>query len=182
MLIQSLFLAALVVGYVYILLILWSILVPSRRVWPAGTTKWKLVLSWGAFYLTVGLAVALIVLDWNRWGIPSEVRFGLGVPLAALGLGLVAWGVRTLGLENTHGLKGGFITSGPYQFTRNPQYLGDIVMLTGISLIVNSALVAVVNLLIILSFILLPLAEELWLEEQYGEAYLRYKIQTPRFL
>jgi protein-S-isoprenylcysteine O-methyltransferase Ste14 len=94
----------------------------------------------------------------------------------------VSWGIITLGLENTHGRRGGFITGGPYRFTRNPQYLGDIVLLIGLMLIANSVAVIVINLLIILSFILMPFAEEIWLEEQYGEAYLQFKARTPRFL
>ena len=182
MLTQYLFYIALITGYLYILLLVWSILAPRHRIWPPGAVSWKLYLSWTVFYLVVGLAVALMILDWNTWSIPPEIRFGIGVPLAALGLGLVSWGIRTLGLKNTHGVRDRFILDGPYRFTRNPQYLGDIILLAGIILIVNSVLLAVVNLLIILSFILMPLSEEPWLEEQYGEEYLQYKSRTPRFL
>jgi protein-S-isoprenylcysteine O-methyltransferase Ste14 len=182
MLTRLLFYTAVLIGYLYISIILWSIVRPQHRIWPPGRISWKFYLTWGAFYLAVGLAAALFILDWNTWRIPSEIRFGIGAPLAVLGLGLVTWGIYTLGIENTHGLRDGFIARGPYKFTRNPQYLGDIVMLAGLILIINSALLAVINLLIILSFIMMPFAEELWLEEQYGEAYLRYKMQTPRFL
>ncbi len=182
MLTQILFYTGILIGYAYMLLLIWSILTPSHRIWPPGEVSWKFFLSWGTFYLGIGIAVALIVLDWNTWTIPPEVRLGIGVPLTTLGLGLVAWGIRTLGLTNTHGIQDGFILSGPYRFTRNPQYVGDIIMITGIILIVNSALVAVVSLIILFSFVLLPIAEEPWLEEQYGEEYLRYKTQTPRFL
>ena len=182
MLTQILFYAGILTGYAYMLLLIWSILIPQRRIWPPGEVSWKFFLSWGTFYLGVGLVVALIVLDWNAWTIPPEVRFGIGLPLAALGLGLAAWGISTLGLANTHGVLDGFILSGPYRITRNPQYVGDIIMIAGIILIVNSVLVAAVSLIIIFSFVLLPIAEEPWLEEEYGEEYLRYKTQTPRFL
>ena len=182
MLVRSLFYAAILIGYAYMLLLIWSIITPERRIWPPGEVVWKIALSWGMFYLGAGLAVALIILDWNSWIIPPEMRFAIGVPLALLGLGLLTWGVRTLGLTNTHGVRDGFVARGPYRFTRNPQYLGDIVMLAGLILVANSARVTVILLLIILSFILFPLTEEPWLEEQYGEDYLRYKTQTPRFL
>ena len=180
--VQFLFYAAILVGYAYMLLIIWSIITPERRIWPPGKVVWKIALSWATFYLGAGLAMALIILDWNSWIIPPEIRFGVGVPLAMLGLGLLAWSVRTLGLTNTHGVRDGFVARGPYRFTRNPQYLGDIIMIAGLILIANSVMAAVVNTIIIFSFALLPIAEEPWLEEQYGEDYLRYKSQTPRFL
>jgi len=182
MLVQFLFYAAFIIGYAYTLLLIWSILRPQQRIWPPGEVSWKLFLVWGLFYVGAGLTVAVMVLDWNTWTIPAVIRFPIGLSLAALGLGLMLWGVRTLGMENTHGLRDRFVTSGPYRFTRNPQYLGDILLFTGILLVANSALAAAILLLFIISFILFPLTEESWLEEQYGEDYLRYKTQTPRFL
>ena len=180
--VSFLFYAAVVFGYLYMLMIIWSICFPGRRIWPPAAKTWKFYLSWGVFYLGVGPTVALIFLDWNTWRIPSAIRFGVGAPLTLLGLGVVVWGIRTLGLVGTHGLESRFTARGPYQFTRNPQYLGDIIMLMGLILMANSVLVTVVNLIIILSFILMPLSEESWLTEQYGEDYLRYKAQTSRFL
>ena len=182
MLVRSLFYAAILIGYVYMLLLIWSIISPERRIWPPGEVSWKLYLVWGMFYLGAGLTVALIFLDWNTWTIPAEMRYAVGIPLALLGTSLVVWGVRALGMTNTHGVRDGFVARGPYRFTRNPQYLGDIILFTGAILIANSARATVILLLFIFSFILFPLTEEPWLEEQYGEDYLHYKTQTPRFL
>jgi len=36
--------------------------------------------------------------------------------------------------------------------------------------------------LLLIAFLMMPLAEEPWLEEHHGETYLRYKHTTPRFL
>ena len=182
MLIHFIFSAAVLCAYLYLLFIIWSIVYPERRVWPPGKISWKLFLSWGVFYPWAGLALALMVLDWNAGRVPDEIRLGLGLPLALLGLGLMGWGVYALGVENTHGMRGRFVTRGPYRFTRNPQYVGDIVMLAGLILIANSTLLTVVNLLMILSFVLMPWAEEIWLEEEYGQDYLSYKTRAPRFL
>jgi protein-S-isoprenylcysteine O-methyltransferase Ste14 len=178
----NIFYAALALLYLYIALIIWSVVQPRHRLWPVGENRWKLIPVWGVFYAVVALALAVIVLDWNRWLIPNPLRFGVGIPLIILGLALLNWGIATLGLKNTHGLRDRFVLAGPYRFTRNPQYLGDIIMLTGITLVVNSLYLLVINALIILSFLLLPLPEEIWLEEVYGETYRRYKTQTPRFL
>jgi len=95
---------------------------------------------------------------------------------------LVSWGINTLGTKNTSGLEGGFISAGPYRFTRNPQYLGDMILFLGLSLISNSLFLWITHILLILVFVLTPLAEETWLEDLYGEAYTEYKKGTPRFL
>jgi len=88
----------------------------------------------------------------------------------------------TLGRANTSGLSEGFVRSGPYRFTRNPQYLGDIALFIGLSLIANSLYLWVTHGLLILVFILTPLAEESWLEEQYGQPYRDYRRDTPSWL
>ena len=64
------------------------------------------------------------------------------------------------GLKHTSGLKGGFVSSSPYRFTGNPQYLGDIVFLVGVSVIGNSLLLWITQLLIALVFVVVPLAEK----------------------
>ena len=179
---QTLFFAAIITIYLYLLMIVWSILKPRQRIWPPGASTWKVLFSWIIFYMGVGLTIILSVIQWNTWFIPSEIRFGVGAPLLTLGGGLAVWGIVTLGVENTHGRKGGFVLQGPYRFTRNPQYLGDIVMLIGVILLVNAIHVTVVSLLMILTFILMPLSEETWLQVQYGKEYLHYKTQTSRFL
>ena len=46
----------------------------------------------------------------------------------------------------------------------------------------NSLYLWITHLLLILVFVVTPLAEEIWLEERYGESYLVYKKATARFL
>ena len=99
-----------------------------------------------------------------------------------IGALLVSWGVASLGSGNTSGIREGFVSSGPYRFTRNPQYLGDMILFVGLSVIANSLYLWIAHLLIIIVFAVAPLAEEVWLEDQYGEIYLGYKRGTSRFL
>jgi protein-S-isoprenylcysteine O-methyltransferase Ste14 len=162
---------------------LWSIAFPAKRIWPPpGRRSWQHVLTWVCFYAVFGLNAALFVLDWNSWIFSSPLRLIVGVPLALVGGLLVSWGVATLGTRNTSGLKSGFVSSGPYRFTRNPQYLGDMILFVGLSIIANSPLLWITHALLILVFAATPLSEEPWLEEQYGEAYAEYRRATSRFL
>lgn len=161
----------------------WSVAVPGRRLWPPpGRGSWQYLLTWVGFYAVCAINVLLLLMDWDSWVFPSPLRFIVGVPLVVLGGLLAFWGVVTVGWKNTTGLRGGFVSAGPYRFTRNPQYLGDIVFFVGVSVIANSVLLWTTHLLLSLCFVVTPLAEEPWLEEQYGDSYREYRRQVPRFL
>lgn len=124
----------------------------------------------------------LLFLDWNSWLFDSVFRYAVGIPFVVVGAALVSWGVVALGAQNTYGLPGGFVETGPYRFTRNPQYLGDILLFLGLSVVANSLYLWISHAMLIVLFVIAPIAEESWLEEQYGEPYIRYKLSRRRFL
>jgi hypothetical protein len=170
-------LTALLIGAV------WSVAFPAKRLWPPPARgSWQHRLTWGFFYSVFGLNAVLIFYDWNSWIFETNLRFVIGVPLALIGALLVTWGVATLGAKNTSGVKDRFVISGPYAFTRNPQYLGDMILFVGLSILVNSLYLWITHILLIIVFAIAPLAEELWLEEQYGDDYVQYKHEISRFL
>ena len=173
-------------GFILFILLfgsIWSVVVPEKRIWPPpGRRSWQYVLTWICFYSVFIFNAALFILDWNSWIFSAEIRLILGIPFCLVGALLVSWGVVTLGARNTSGLKDAFITAGPYRFTRNPQYLGDMILFIGLSLIANSIHLWITHILLILVFTITPLAEETWLEDQYGEVYRSYKRDTARFL
>ncbi len=178
-----LFTADVIILLVLLMGAVWSVALPEKRIWPPPQKRsWQYMLTWACFYLVFLFNAVLLVLDWNSWLFQSEIRLILGIPLALIGALLVSWGGATLGVRNTSGLKEGFVSSGPYRFTRNPQYLGDMVLFVGLSVIANSLYLWITHALIILVFTVVPLAEETWLEEQYGEAYREYKGRISRFL
>ena len=161
----------------------WSVVIPEKRIWPPpARASWQYWTVWLLFTAVFVMSAVLMVFDWNSWIFTSQVRLIVGLPLAILGGSLTVWGIRTLGIVNTSGLANGFTAMGPYQFTRNPQYLGDICLLLGLSITANSAYLWIANFLLILVFLITPLSEEPWLTDQYGEAYKSYKRETPRFL
>jgi protein-S-isoprenylcysteine O-methyltransferase Ste14 len=161
----------------------WSVAYPKKRVWPPpGKKSWQHRLTWACFYLVFLANALLFVFDWDSWIIKNISRLILGIPLVLVGALLASWGILTLGTQNTSGLKDGFVRDGPYRFMRNPQYLGDMLLFIGLSIIANSWLLWLVHGLLILVFLITPLAEEVWLEEQYGDVYLDFKRKTSRFL
>ena len=169
----------------YILLfgITWSVLFPNRRIWPPPKkASWQYIIAWILFYTVFALNILLVFLDWDSWFFLDPLRFLIAVPIIILGVILVSWGVKTLGTKNTSGIKDQFITKGPYQYTRNPQYLGDNLLFFGIIIFSNSIFTLITHLLLIIVFLITPWAEERWLEEQYGENYLEYKKKVPRFM
>ena len=173
------------VSVLYILLLgaVWSIAFSSKRIWPPPKKQsWQYILTWVCFYLVFLLNALLIVWDWNSWIINDPIRLLIGIPVTIVGALLVTWGISTLGSRNTSGLQDKFVNSGPYCFTRNPQYLGDIIMFVGLSIIANSLFLWITHALLILVFLITPFSEEVWLEKRYGDEYLNYKNTTPRFL
>ena len=178
-----LFIFDLVIHCILLMGIIWSVTSPQKRIWPPPNKRsWQYIMTWVCFYAAFSLNGLLILLDWNSWVINEYARFFIGIPFVIVGSWLLLWGISTIGSKNTAGLKDGFIRSGPYRFTRNPQYLGDILTFIGLIFISNSRYLIITNSLLILTFLITPLAEEIWLEKQYGENYLDYKKNSPRFL
>lgn len=181
--VEVVFVVDLIVLFVMLIGTLWSVAIPHKRIWPPPSKRaWQYYFSWGFFYLVFGLNTLLIVFDWNTWVMDNPLRFIVGVPLILIGSLLVVWGIRTLGVKNTSGLVEEFVKDGPYRFTRNPQYLGDMVFYIGLSIVTNSLYLWITHILLIINFIITPISEEDWLLDQYGDTYRDYMEGTSRFL
>ncbi len=180
---QSVFITNIIVVFVLLATVVWSVARPDRRIWPPpGRRSWQYGLTWSGWCAAIALNACLLFLDWNSWIFASALRFLLGIPLALLGGLLAFWGIVTIGWTNSTGVRDGFSPSGPYRFTRNPQYVGDTVLFLGLSIIANSQLLWITHALLAMWFIIAPLSEEVWLKEQYGAEYERYRREAPRFL
>jgi protein-S-isoprenylcysteine O-methyltransferase Ste14 len=57
-----------------------------------------------------------------------------------------------------------------------------MLILIGWVILSASALTMVAVWLALIAFVLVPFAEEPWLEAKYGSAYRQYKDTTPRFI
>ncbi|WP_255168422.1 methyltransferase family protein [Natrononativus amylolyticus] len=150
--------------------------------WPPGERGRQFYLQWT---LAQTFTVALLVvayLDWGSLGLPRLLTVAAGLALFVPGFAVALAAGFDLGTEETAGLSGELRTGGWYRYSRNPQYVGYIVASVGFALLANSILVAVLCALYVLWWLLLPLAEEPWLLEEYGPAYDEYAARTPRFV
>lgn len=96
---------------------------------------------------------------------------------------LVAAGLAVRALASGHVQKNEQLTtSGPYAYTRNPLYLGSVVLATGFCVAARSWWIAGAALLIFLA-IYLPVirSEEEFLKERFPE-YAAYAARVPRLL
>jgi protein-S-isoprenylcysteine O-methyltransferase Ste14 len=159
-----------------------SIVRPDLRVWPPPRRD-----SWQYFYNGVTSFTALLgvvvlgVIDWNTFALHHWARFLVGGMLMACGF-FALWGYLTLGAHASQGLGGDLVTTGAYQYSRNPQYVGTIPAVLGYAVICNSILALVAALPVVGWFVLVPFAEESWCREHLGAAYEEYAKKVPRFL
>ncbi|MPZ24249.1 MAG: DUF1295 domain-containing protein [Dehalococcoidia bacterium] len=163
--------------------VLWSISVPSRRVWPpkrqtaAGkATVWALTL------VAFGCAAWLGIGDWNAFQLNPVLRWGVGLPLIIVGNVIVWMGVLEIGFAATSGEATGLRTGGLYRYSRNPQYVADMAMVAGWAVLSASSWLLPLAVAIVALLALTPLAEEAWLREVYGPEYARYRQKVRRYL
>src|SRR4030042_1017622 len=100
------------------------------------------------------------ILDFESLGYGHWSRCIVGALLFIIGLGIDIWGTRTLTAQQSLGEKGKITTDGPYRYTRNPQYVGFILLFAGIVLVTYSSMALVTGAFVILLFFFIPLSED----------------------
>jgi protein-S-isoprenylcysteine O-methyltransferase Ste14 len=156
---------------------------PAHRVWPPPSrNSWQFYATWFLSWVSLSGVFLLALFAGNSLGLPGWLRVGLGIPLLGVGIFLIVWAFRALSIPTTLGLPGAFIRSGPYRFSRNPQYLGTCVYLAALFVLSGSHVTAVGCLAVGLWFLATPFVEESWLAARYGAEYEAYRSAVPRFL
>ena len=75
------------------------------------------------------------------------------------------------------------IVTGIYRFVRNPMHIGVFSIMMGEGLILRSiSILGFVTFAIILHLFYIPYSEERGLEKRFGEEYLVYKENVPRWI
>lgn len=171
------------IAAVAIIATLLATIVADVRFWPPGETAWKARLHWGLVLVFNLALVGTAIMDWNSWVLPRPASLVVGGALALVGAVVFGYSVRVMDAEETSGgTPETLYTEGPYARSRNPQYVGIIIGITGFALLVNAVSVVVLAALHVCWVVLLPFAEEPWLREQFGEEYDRYRERVPRFI
>jgi protein-S-isoprenylcysteine O-methyltransferase Ste14 len=128
--------------------------------------------------------------------IARRIRVPSGFVLAALYLWLAKPSARSLALGAVfivaglaiRGVASGYLdknerlaTSGPYAYTRNPLYLGSVIMAVGFAIVARSLWIALILAAVFIG-IYLPVirAEETYLAQRFPE-FPEYARQVPRF-
>jgi protein-S-isoprenylcysteine O-methyltransferase Ste14 len=118
---------------------------------------------------------------------PTWESMSAGFIVLFTGEFLRAWGVFYVGSETrvTHQVGASrLVTTGAFSHTRNPLYVGNILIYTGVGIMSNALfpwLQAAGFVYFIFQYTLIVLEEEKFLRAQFGDEYALYCRNVPRF-
>ena len=136
----------------------------------------------------VPLTLALVVEHFRPWPfLPQTLARVLGAALVLAGSGLALPAVFAFRRAGTHAEPWkpttAFVVRGPYRFTRNPMYVGMVLVNIGIAALANSLwplLVLPVSVALVRWGVIAR--EERYLERKFGAEYRAYKERVRRWL
>jgi protein-S-isoprenylcysteine O-methyltransferase Ste14 len=169
---------------------------PSPATEPDPTTRPSVLERIGSFFFawrnwvfSVGLIMVLAVFE----PVPFQGEWHRDVWLDGLGLGVTLLGqvIRILVIGYTPIRSGGakkkvaaeaLHTSGLLNHVRNPLYVGNILVTTGLALIHNHPYVyALILPLTLFAYVAIVAAEEAFLTRRFGDSYREYCRRVPRW-
>ena len=119
--------------------------------------------------------------------LPKNLVLPLGVVLIVISIMLVITAMREFIKAKTNidvrKPTTSIVSTGPYQFTRNPIYLSMTLLVLGIAVWVNTLwiLITLVLVLLIMQFGVIA-REEAYLVKKFGGEYLQYKTKVRRWM
>jgi protein-S-isoprenylcysteine O-methyltransferase Ste14 len=134
-------------------------------------------------YTPIPFLIAMVL-----FAIPTSTTMLCGFVLAVLGESLRYWGVAYAGsLTRVTGSVGApeVVVAGPFAHLRNPLYAGNVLLYCGIGVMANALspwLVLVALVYFAFQYAMIVSLEEEFLEKEFGEGYLEFKNNVPRFL
>ena len=115
------------------------------------------------------------------------IQFVVAAPLVVAGAALAAGSVKRFDIAGTDERyaepTSAIVRDGPYALTRNPMFLGLVVLHLGLVVAVNAAwaLIGVPVLIFYLRYGVIS-REERFLEQRFGDEYANYKRRVPRWI
>ena len=139
------------------------------------------------YLLAIALGVGINKVVPLTFAVGSDGRMAIGIFIALIGLAITAAGIlqfkftRNNPMPNTPAKS--IVKQGPYRFTRNPMYLGWVLMQSGIGVAAGNAwiILLVLPVMIVIQQTVI-LKEEAYLERAFGKQYARYKTDVRRWL
>ena len=119
--------------------------------------------------------------------LPKNLVLPLGVVLIVISIMLVITAMREFIKAKTNidvrKPTTSIVSTGPYQFTRNPIYLSMTLLVLGIAVWVNTLwiLITLVLVLLVMQFGVIA-REEAYLVKKFGGEYLQYKTKVRRWM
>lgn len=159
-----------------------TIIDAGPRLWPHGERDWSYWVHYLGWGVHVPAFVLTVFLDAGSLFTPGPLATGVGLLLIATGLVVAGAAIAQLGLATSTGVPGELYTNGFYRHSRNPQTVGLVTAIAGALVASGSAYGLILGSLDILVLLLAAIAEESWLEDQYGNPYKLYRDRTPRFI
>ena len=139
---------------------------------------------WALIYVLAGAVISWFF-DWSK--VPGLLA-PLGILLVAISWILPVWAIvlfRREGteVEPTSPTNRKLITSGPYQFTRNPMYLGLVILTIGVAIWVGAwpMFGAPIALFATANWVHIPF-EEAKMRRQFGPIYDDYVARVRRWI
>lgn len=110
-----------------------------------------------------------------------------GLVIIFVGLVMNIWAINTLKVNNStiefRGTSQKLVVTGPFRISRNPLYLGGVMILFGMAVLLGSIITFLFPILLfaLLNGIYIP-NEEKRLESIFGASYLEYKHKVRRWI
>lgn len=140
------------------------------------------------FNATVTIPLAILYLTGDLSFPKNAVLLGVGAAIFVVGLFFAVWAMRLFANVGKGTLAPWaptkkLVVIGPYAYVRNPMLSGVIMMIMGESAIFLSPGVFIWGaLFFIINTFYFRFSEEVGLEKRFGDEYLRYKKNVPRWI
>ena len=153
-----------------------------------NATKPSLVVRVPTPVWLLGMIVVALLVDWLLQ-LPAVMQHRpTGAALIVAGFALSVWAALTFRRQRaeimpsseTHST---LVASGPFRFSRNPMYLGALLIGTGTALVAGTWLMWLVPVLLFVlqNFVIIPF-EENSMEGTFGDAYRAYRARVRRWI
>lgn len=150
---------------------------------PPSKVSWqhRAFLALFRLYLYPLIALTLLVFA-PLEGTRAWMQYSVGGIGLLVGFGMAIRITLHMGWRNAFGEKRGLMTTGWFAYSRNPIYVFTWLGMVGWAMIANHMLVTILLCFWAIMYLAAPYFEEPWLESEYGDDYLEYKIAVRRFI